>query len=76
MSELRVTRRELVTYRAHGLRVDGDADTVALRVRRIRRLRRDLGLSYDIIAIVLPLVERVERLEDYLAGKRGTSPAR
>jgi MerR HTH family regulatory protein len=63
---VRITERELVVYRAHGL-VDGDvaATTPALqvRVRRIRRLHRDLGLTYDVIALVLPLVERIEELE-------------
>jgi hypothetical protein len=62
---VRITERELVVYRAHGL-VDGDvAATPALqvRVRRIRRLHRDLGLNYDVIALVLPLVERIEELE-------------
>jgi hypothetical protein len=33
------------------------------RLRRARRLRRDLGLSMDAIAIILRLVERVEALE-------------
>jgi hypothetical protein len=63
-----VSTRELLVYRAHGL-VDGDVDAtpaLQLRVRRIRRLRRDLGLSYDVIALLLPLVERVERLERQL----------
>ncbi|HXA28093.1 MAG TPA: hypothetical protein VN193_05040 [Candidatus Angelobacter sp.] len=54
-----ITRRELLVLRAHGL----DGELTELRVRRIRRLRRDLGLSYDVIALVLPLVERVEELE-------------
>jgi hypothetical protein len=54
-----VTRRELVILHAHGL----DVGLTELRVRRIRRLRRDLGLSYDVIALVLPLVERIEELE-------------
>jgi hypothetical protein len=54
-----ITRRELVVLRAHGL----DGGLTELRVRRIRRLRRDLGLSYDVIALVLPLVERIEELE-------------
>jgi hypothetical protein len=33
------------------------------RLRRARRLRRDLGLSMDAIVIILRLVERVEALE-------------
>jgi hypothetical protein len=54
-----ITRRELVVLRAHGL----DGELTELRVRRIRRLHRDLGLSYDMVALVLPLVERIEELE-------------
>jgi DNA-binding transcriptional MerR regulator len=33
------------------------------RARRIRRLRRDLGLSYESIDIVLRLVDRLEAAE-------------
>jgi hypothetical protein len=33
------------------------------RLRRARRLRRDLGLSVDAVAIVLRLLDRVEALE-------------
>ena len=61
----RITEREQVVYRSHGL-IDGDVATtpaLQLRVRRIRRLHRDVGLSYDVIALVLPLVERIEELE-------------
>jgi hypothetical protein len=60
----RVTQRELVVYRTHGL-IDGDSASPALqlRVRRIRRMHRDLGLTYDVIALLLPLVERIEELE-------------
>ena len=54
-----VTRRELLVLHAHGL----DIGLTELRVRRIRRLRRDLGLSYDVIAMMLPLVERIEEME-------------
>jgi hypothetical protein len=49
----------MVVFRTHGL----DGDLTEVRVRRIRRLHRDLGLSYDVIALVLPLVERIEELE-------------
>lgn len=63
----RITERELVVYRAHGL-IDVGPEVAAepaveLRVRRIRRLHRDLGLDYDVIALLLPLVERIEELE-------------
>jgi hypothetical protein len=60
-----VTRAELVRYRTYGLALDDDLASPALaqQVRRIRRLRRDLGLSYDTIAMVVRLLERIEDLE-------------
>jgi DNA-binding transcriptional MerR regulator len=62
-----VSRRELLTYEAHGLLVvDHGAEPSEAqmeRIRRIRRLRRDLGLSYDAIDIVLRLLDRVEAAE-------------
>jgi hypothetical protein len=70
----RISQRELVVYRAHGL-IDGDATTtpaLQLRVRRIRRLHRDLGLTYDVIALLLPLVERVEELERQTRSRSAT----
>lgn len=33
------------------------------RVERMRRLRRDLGLSYNALGLVLDLLERIEELE-------------
>lgn len=33
------------------------------RLRRARRLRRDLGLSFDAVAIILRLLDRIELLE-------------
>jgi len=33
------------------------------RLRRARRLRRDLGLSPDAVAIILRLLDRIEALE-------------
>jgi len=33
------------------------------RLRRMRRLRRDLGLSLDAVAIILRLLDRIEALE-------------
>jgi hypothetical protein len=57
-------RRELQSYEARGLlRLgEGPGPTAAEleRARRIRRLRRDLGLSYESIDIVLRLVDRLE----------------
>lgn len=34
------------------------------RLRRIRRLRRDLSLSVDAVAIILRLLDRIEVLEE------------
>jgi DNA-binding transcriptional MerR regulator len=66
-SERRVSRRELLTYEAHGLVVvePGVPPTEEdmRRIRRIRRLRKDLGLSYDAIVIVLRLLDRLEAAE-------------
>jgi DNA-binding transcriptional MerR regulator len=60
-------RQELRLYQAHGLVVlddeGGRSEVDLARIRRIRRLRRDLGLSYDEIGVVLRLVERIERLQ-------------
>jgi hypothetical protein len=42
----------------------GAPDTVLVRrLRRARRLRRDLGLSFDAVAIILRLLDRIELLE-------------
>jgi len=37
--------------------------TLMRRLRRARRLRRDLGLSLDAVAIILRLLERIEALQ-------------
>jgi hypothetical protein len=37
---------------------------LVLTLRRVRRLRRDLGLSLDAAAIVVRLVERIEELQE------------
>jgi DNA-binding transcriptional MerR regulator len=62
-----VSRRELLTYETHGLLVPEPggqpAEAQMQRVRRIRRLRRDLGLSDDAIDIVPRLVDRLEAAE-------------
>jgi DNA-binding transcriptional MerR regulator len=60
-----ITRREVLYYRSRGLLDESEILSRELerRVRRIRRLRRDLGLSYDVITLVLPLIERIEQLE-------------
>jgi hypothetical protein len=36
---------------------------LAARLRRVRRLRRDLGLSLDAIAIIVRLLDRIDALE-------------
>jgi len=41
---------------------------VVVRVRRIVRLRRDLGVNYAGVGVVLDLLERVEVLEARLRG--------
>jgi methyl coenzyme M reductase subunit C len=38
-------------------------EQVVWRVRRVRRLRRDLGLDYASIEIIVRLLDRVEELE-------------
>jgi hypothetical protein len=67
MPDDHITPRELARYRRYGLVIDADVAALSLeaerRVRRIRRLRRDLGLPYDSIALVVRLVERIEQLE-------------
>jgi hypothetical protein len=40
------------------------------RLRRIRRLRRDLGLSLDAAIIVLRLLDRIDELEGTRIGPR------
>jgi hypothetical protein len=39
------------------------AAELAARLRRVRRLRRDLGLSLDAIAIIVRLLDRIDALE-------------
>lgn len=54
----RFLRLEVVTS------VAGELDpALILRLRRARRLRRDLGLSPDAVEIILRLLERLEALE-------------
>lgn len=50
---------------------DGETEEVALwRLRRVRRLRRQLGLDYEAIEIIVRLLDRVERLQA-LSGTSG-----
>jgi MerR HTH family regulatory protein len=36
---------------------------VVRRLRRVRRMRRDLGLSLDAVVIIMRLLDRIEMLE-------------
>lgn len=62
----------------HGLieTVDADADEprlprrVVVRLRRMQRLRRDLGVNFAGAAIILDLVQRIEQLNRELADMR------
>jgi hypothetical protein len=61
-----MTRRELEVYDQELLdrwrQADLDDETV-WRIRRVRRLHRQLGLDYESIEIILRLVDRIEQLE-------------
>jgi hypothetical protein len=65
-----MTRRELEVYdpetldrwRQAALDAELDDETV-WRIRRVRRLHRQLGLDYESIEIILRLVDRLEQLE-------------
>jgi chaperone modulatory protein CbpM len=50
---------------------------VMLRIQRLMRLRRDFGLNYQAVALVLDLLDRIEALEAHLqqieAQSQGTS---
>ena len=70
------TRRSLVVRLAqHGLieTVASDADEplvprrVVIQLRRMQRLRRDLGVNYAGAAVILDLVGRIEQLNRELA---------
>jgi hypothetical protein len=39
------------------------AASLAARMRRVGRLRRDLGLSFDAIAVIVRLLDRIDALE-------------
>jgi MerR HTH family regulatory protein len=76
------TRRSLVVRLAQqGLieTVAGDANTdeplvprrVVIQLRRMQRLRRDLGVNFAGAAVILDLVGRIEQLNRELAGMKG-----
>jgi len=77
------TRHSLVVRLARqGLieTVDGEADPplvprhVVVRLRRMQRLRRDLGVNFAGAAVILDLVGRIERLNRELAETRQGQP--
>jgi hypothetical protein len=61
-----ITRRELDCYDDELLQAwrgaSLDEETV-WRIRRVHRLRRQLGLDYDALEIIVRLVDRIEQLE-------------
>jgi hypothetical protein len=61
-----MTRRELEVYDQETVdrwrQTELDDETV-WRIRRVRRLHRQLGLDYESIEIILRLVDRIEQLE-------------
>jgi hypothetical protein len=61
-----ITRRELDCYddelRLEWRSAELDEETV-WRIRRVHRLRRQLGLDYDALEIIVRLVDRIEQLE-------------
>jgi DNA-binding transcriptional MerR regulator len=70
-----IARRELQAYAASGLLTldeAGPTESDLRRARRIRRLRRDLGLSYEAIDVVLRLIDRLEAAEQTGGGERPT----
>jgi chaperone modulatory protein CbpM len=46
------------------------AGELTLRVHRCLRLQRDLGVNLEGVAVVLELLDRIERLEHELSGLR------
>ena len=61
-----MTRRELEVYEDETLqrwREGGLDEETIWRIRRVHRLRRQLGLDYESIEIIVRLVDRIERLE-------------
>jgi DNA-binding transcriptional MerR regulator len=71
-SGLRVEEvRQLVELRVVAVGDGAVRPALLRRLRRVRRLRRDLGLSLDAIVIVVRLLDRIEVLEGVRARRRG-----
>jgi len=69
-----LTRRELALLDEATLEVLSTEDVTEetiWRVRRVRRLRRDLGLQYEAIEVIVRLLDRIETLEGEQFPKRG-----
>lgn len=49
-------------------------DSIVPRIRRILRLRKDLGINWAGIAVVLDLVDRIDALERELENLRSRFP--
>jgi DNA-binding transcriptional MerR regulator len=61
-----LTARELTRYielELISLPVDEVGDATSRRLRRIRRLRRDLNIDLEVVAIIMRLLDRIEELE-------------
>jgi DNA-binding transcriptional MerR regulator len=71
-SGLRVEEvRQLVELRVVAVGDGAVRPALLRRLRRVRRLRRDLGLSLDAVVIVVRLLDRIEVLEGVRARRRG-----
>lgn len=61
-----LTQRELTQYvelEILTLATGEVPETTLRRVRRIHRLRRDLGIDLDVVAIIIRLLDRIQELE-------------
>jgi hypothetical protein len=56
--------RRYLELEAIDVRRERSGLALVVTLRRVRRLRRDLGLSLDAAAIVVRLVERIEELQE------------
>jgi hypothetical protein len=63
--------RQLVALRVVAMSDDAVRPALLRRLRKVRRLRRDLGLSLDAVVIVVRLLDRIEMLEGSRARRHG-----